>query len=145
MISKIFNSLEGSWNFSRIISQQGAVVQGIARFTRQEQNTLLYREEGQLTMSDGTVFPISQEYLYRHAKDQISVFFAKASTELLHTLNFERSYTASGMHQCAKDAYHARYNFSQLEQNRFHLVYEVKGPKKNFQIETIFERNTGVS
>jgi len=135
--SQIFNSLEGRWKFSRLITDQGSV-EGVAYFRRTDDNpnVLFYREEGVFTSLQGIQYDISQEYEYRYSEDRIDVLFARERNRLLHSLEFIGPNQASGIHLCGYDTYCAGYQFHFPD--RFELQYVVKGPKKNYQIETRF-------
>jgi|SRR5579871_1205585 len=139
-ISKIFYSLKGHWKFSRHITDQGTV-EGIACFRKKANHphVLLYREEGVFTSLKGQQHRISQEYEYRYSEEKIDVFFARERNQLLHSLEFTGPHQASGQHLCGKDTYFAAYQFH--FPGSFELQYVVKGPKKDYQIQTLFSKH----
>ncbi len=142
-ISKIFYSLEGFWKLSRHITDQGTV-EGIACFRKKANhpNVLLYREEGVFTSLNGQRFDISQEFEYRLTEERIDVFFSREHDRLLHSLEFIGPNQASGRHLCGYDNYCAAYQFH--FPGSFELHYVVKGPKKDYQIQTLFSKyNSG--
>jgi hypothetical protein len=140
MVSRIFCSLEGTWKLSRIIPNQGSV-EGVAHFKKDPSypDILFYREEGVFTFSDGNQYAISQEYEYRYSKEKISVYFVRDRDRLLHYLEFTEPNKASGMHLCGCDIYFATYEFKLPSE--FELMYDVQGPKKNYRIQTVFEKS----
>ena len=116
-LTKIFQSLEGTWNFHRTISNYGNIV-GTAAFKRSatENNLLHYREEGELKSENGESFQVYREYLYRYQNDRISVFFAEETERLLHTLEFQDTTIAKARHLCSCDVYDATYEFTSLDE-----------------------------
>jgi hypothetical protein len=140
MVFRTFCSLEGYWKLSRIITNQG-FIEGIAYFKKKAHypDTLFYREKGMFTPLNGKSLDISQEYEYRYSKEKISVFFARERYRLLHSLEFAEPNKALGEHQCGCDTYRATYQFALPDE--FELTYVVKGPKKDYQIKTIFKKS----
>ncbi len=144
LTSAIFHFLEGTWHFTRRISHYGQM-QGTATFRKAPSNgnQLHYREDGQLQSNDGTSMTAFREYNYRLENGVISVYFT--DQKLFHTLIFDQTasdhttITATATHLCECDTYDATYTFK--IPNEFFLRYTVKGPKKEFSIETIFQRN----
>jgi hypothetical protein len=129
-IEKLFSNLEGLWHFKRLVSNYGTL-EGTALFKKISPNTLHYREEGH--SSHGTFF---QEYLYEYASE-ISVYFMDKS--LLHRLQFKHKLTmARAEHLCKCDHYSAEYEF--LNEQQWRLNYLVRGPKKDFSIQTQFTK-----
>lgn len=138
-LTKIFQSLEGTWSFHRTISNYGNIV-GTATFKKSatENNLLHYREEGELKGANGESFQVYREYLYRYQNDRISVFFAEKNERLLHTLEFQDTTIAAARHLCSCDVYDATYEFTSLDE--FKLAYRVIGPNKNYSMITVFKR-----
>lgn len=145
MLSKvieIFRNLEGHWKFKRQISEEGSS-HGEAHF----QNTAWpltfhYREDSIFTTTQGADFKTFREYIYRYENGTISVFFIDPPDSLFHTLTFDTDnqypILAHAKHLCDCDTYDATYNF--LSPIAFTLTYRVKGPKKDYRIETSFEK-----
>lgn len=142
----IFNILKGAWRFKRVISDNG-IVNGVAEFKEAKPETLHYREEGEWLNAD-QIFRISKEYQYCYdAKaDKITVYFFEQgqADKIFHEIKLvsltdkESIAQGSGEHQCEADHYKAQYRF--FNQNKFSLFYQVKGPKKDYISETIFNR-----
>ena len=137
-----FTFLEGAWRFHRTIST-GATVEGTAVFAKRPDtdNTLDYREDGTCTMPEGSIFTAYMKYVYRFHNEKISVHFA--DDRFFHALQFHLEsdpLTATAQHLCVCDTYQATYTF--FERNRFQLLYEVQGPKKNYTIKTLFTKGS---
>lgn len=135
-MKKIFDSLEGHWQWRRTISEQGTA-QGKASFTRLSPTQLAYREDGLLS-TQSTDFKMFRTYTYQLEEENISVFFAGHTNSLFHRLQFTSPITASASHLCLCDHYEATYTF--LNPTTFRLTYQVKGPKKDYTIDTTFEK-----
>jgi hypothetical protein len=140
VIASIFQSLEGSWRFHRVISNAGRI-EGRAVFTRSK-DILRYREDGLFFRKDKETLKVFREYdyLYNREKDQICVYFTEEPKRLFHTLEFYHNLpiTAKATHLCQCDTYEALYEFTSSDE--FTLAYCVKGPKKDYSITTIFNR-----
>jgi hypothetical protein len=133
-ITSIFRSLEGQWQLTRTISNKGSMT-GTALFTKTTPQLLHYREEGVLTLANGTSHNASQKYIYRLLDNKISVFVAETPERLLHDLEFDAD-VATGKHLCLLDCYNATYKF--LNEHSFTLTYKVNGPQKDYTIHTLF-------
>jgi len=146
-IQQIFQTLAGTWTLHRTISGAGHV-DGIACFKAVAMNGLHYQEAGVFTaLAKGNKYQIEREYFYGYdtANNKISVHFAQAeqATDLLHDLHFipaslETIPLATALHHCRYDKYEAQYSF--FNDDQFKLIYSVKGPAKNYTVETLFNR-----
>lgn len=144
-IDLIFSSLKGNWQLDRHIYNFGEI-KGSARFIEVGQGKLLYREQGMLTMILGAQLSVFREYLYCLDKGKIIVYFVEGSNpkRMFHILNFISTFdqgfplTASVHHLCKEDLYQGEYLFT--SKNQFKLTYVVKGPKKDYITESVFER-----
>jgi hypothetical protein len=138
--SRIFCSLEGHWKFSRVVSNHGSI-EGIACFRKisHRPDILFYREKGTFTSLKDLQLDISQEYEYRYAKDKIAIYFCREPDRLLHSLEIMELNKATAEHLCGSDTYRATYQFHCPD--RVELLYTIKGPHKDFQIQTAFSRN----
>ncbi len=141
MIKTIFHHLEGFWQFCRTVPN-GSVI-GTARFTKQGSEELYYREEGRMTFLNGSSHRVYREYVYKLEKGVISVFFYEKPLRLFHHLEVadasDYPITARGVHLCGCDQYDAIYQFEGPD--KFSLKYLIQGPKKDYSIFTIFEKN----
>ncbi|MBS0603935.1 MAG: hypothetical protein JSS60_02740 [Verrucomicrobia bacterium] len=141
LATRIFHSLEGRWTLSRFISGHGKM-EGTATFKKNSSdNTCLhYREEGVFIGDNGKANNVFREYYYRLSNDTISVLFSKKPEKLFHILSFADTspITATASHLCECDNYDAIYTFATPDE--FTLFYSVKGPKKDYSIQTVFKR-----
>jgi len=152
-MKKIFNQLQGGWQFERVLRENVSLVslgtaKGIANF-KPHHNTLSYKEEGILINSDHALLKVHKEYLYYYLENQDLIEKHTAhnenSTGVMYTLKFDeaenfQSLYATGLHICKNDLYEAIYHFDTENFNKFKLVYRVKGPNKNYISETSYER-----
>ncbi|KAL8756390.1 MAG: hypothetical protein Q9184_004516 [Pyrenodesmia sp. 2 TL-2023] len=123
----------------------------------------LYAENGTFTADQGLTFQATKKYVYTYqrASDTICVYFVKpedgkTADYLFHELRFEESsevkniqkrqvecaIKASSYHLCDKDHYIPRYSFRLHNGalNDWNLVYEVKGPQKDYITEASYTR-----
>jgi Family of unknown function (DUF6314) len=137
-VLEVFNSLKGNWQIFRTINQN-IIVRGNASFSEQGTNQFVYREEATVIL-DQQKMNAYQAYFYSYANEQIDV--SNHAGQLMYSLMFEgeRSlpFKAYGHHQCHEDVYQATYQFFT---HRIQLEYKVNGPKKNYLITTVFDRN----
>lgn len=143
MISKEkFLSLQGKWALKRSTNGFGDM-QGIAVFSPfiDQRPALLYREEGVFLTSQEGLFDFYREYIYFLADQKIDVYFSSKSIKqalFLSLTSSSSNCSVTGAHTCKDDLYLATYQF--LGDNTFTLHYDVKGPKKDFTIKTLFQR-----
>ncbi len=139
--NRIFQSLRGKWTFTRMISDQGKI-EGTAIFKEDllDKNFLHYKEEGIFKVDDGKTHATYRDYYYRLIGEQICVYFTEKPERLFQTLIFADTspLTATASHLCIADTYDAIYTFT--AQDAFSLCYRVKGPQKDYSIQTHFKR-----
>lgn len=156
-IQKIFNCLQGPWNFERTIISKNpdfpsGEVSGHASFNliSSDNNSLHYQERGEFRTKNGETFKVQKEYLYRYIKetDKIEKYFIEANGErLFYQLRFDhtrwpKSLSATAEHLCNQDQYSAYYEFLGNEDfHIFKLKYFSKGPEKDFQTHTCYTRS----
>ncbi|KAF1981422.1 hypothetical protein K402DRAFT_314337, partial [Aulographum hederae CBS 113979] len=196
--STIFESLNGEWNFHRILDSKLAhtpsgVVTGTATYTARPPTDskaiaeYMYAEEGSMTMENGLTFTTRRRYIWRLSPSlappstttsahlttspptsNISVFFVAQDNEtsdgLFHSMDMndaeigtsssssaatsKNQISACGNHFCAPDQYETDYkfNFGDTGESgtkaltQFRIVYNVKGPNKDYVSHTIFTR-----
>lgn len=138
----VFNSLIGEWNLSRIISNT-ATTNGVAEFKARKQDQLDYVEHCTVRMHTGQSFSAYQEYLYQLRDDEITVFALNSHSQtVMHRLFFTYEYPflkATSRYSCNSDSYDAIFLF---QYNQLRLIYQVKGPNKNYLIQTHLQRRT---
>ncbi|WP_112107354.1 DUF6314 family protein [Parafrankia sp. Ea1.12] len=141
--AEIFAQLEGTWALRREIPGIGTM-DGAAFFDPLLPGTLLYREEGRLSLQSGYSGPATREYYYLLEKDHIRVTFADAppGERTFVTLRPERgsgdTFRAADVHYCTPDLYSATYHFSN---ERLTISTGVRGPKKDYTILTTLTRD----
>ncbi|KYR01254.1 hypothetical protein DLAC_02374 [Tieghemostelium lacteum] len=152
---RAFRSFSGRWNFTREIlhknNNERFSVNGIAKFQQLnvgDENTLQYQEEGVMKqLSNSQTFNITQRYIYQYdePKDQITVYFDENPKRLFHHLTTTTSVgeisncqAVRGYHLCELDHYNATYQF--LSDREFQIIYSVQGPKKDYEIKTLFTK-----
>jgi hypothetical protein len=139
-VDALFDRLEGAWDLGRTIESQ-ATMTGIAEFRRHDPNTLGYREEGRVQLSDGKGFDAHREYRFERAPHGFLVFFAEEPPRLFHRIELIRDGDAlagSATHLCAPDVYDSDYRF--LADGTFVICHTVRGPRKDYVSTTVFKR-----
>lgn len=139
----VFSDLSGEWQFSREIDDHTRFLgKAIFKVLNGFANTLHYREEAQITSEAGKQQQSYREYLYKLVNDNtIDVYFYSDNKIQGHfiKLQFDNNQNSvSASHVCKQDIYTMEYFFG--IDNEFRIQCRVKGPKKNFKINTIFER-----
>ncbi len=120
-------------------------MQGTARFCAHAPGVWHYQEQGlAVWRHSAQKIPVHRAYAYVRQQGTIAVYFWDAALQqpaaLLHTLAFVPGavLTATGRHRCGNDTYTARYCF--VDDGCFRLTYEVRGPRKHDDIQTLFQR-----
>jgi len=136
---EIFKYFVGSWDINRIVGHIG-IAQGVAKFVLKDSHNILYREDLNVLYNNSTK-PESayKEYIYIYNQDTQKIMKKFTDNrlfyELTHDFNGRKAY---GEHLCECDNYKATYEF--LNQDCFTLSYDVRGPQKDYVIETKFTR-----
>lgn len=130
----IFESFEGQWLLTREIIPHGAF-KGTASFTKIDDLTLQYKEQGELTLNnDVKLSDVSKRYLYKLEEGGIAVYFDDGVTkgDLFHRLEFDKNGIAIATHKCSPDFYKTKItlNFP----NSFKMSCSVSGLHKKYQI-----------
>ena len=165
----VFRALHGRWTLNRIYSSRlpeypSGPSTGTAEFIPRKASRsddsqnykieYLYSEKTLLTTSTGLQLQGSQQYIYQYDEphDKLEVYFAKRDEAatldyLFHQVNFEphsdsSPWKAKSSHFCSPDNYEVEYTFffkgSNLE--KWNIEYEVKGPRKDYHMETWYSR-----
>jgi hypothetical protein len=93
-------------------------------------------------------------YIYRYdeSRDNMELYFVKRDKSAsldryFHRLEFEphstgEAWTAKATHLCNDDTYDVKYTFffKGAELRRWGTIYEVRGPRKNYRLESWYER-----
>jgi len=138
---QLVSFLPGLWKLKRHITHAFPTIEsydafGEAKFSVLEDNVLLYQEEIQMRhLKTGEVNDGTQEYFYKYepSLEEWCKYFKDG--RLFYKLDFFEK-EASGAHMCQDDRYEARYLFDSNE--KISLTYTVKGPKKDYRLETSY-------
>lgn len=135
---QIFDSLVGKWNLQRTLGRHG-VIHGTAAFNIGVQpNVLLYREDFIIKNLNQSLVHSYKEYEYHFDQAKIIKYFKQTSNEssIFYELEFIEDNFAVATHLCNQDNYKAEYRF--YDYGKFKLKYCVKGPSKDYTIDTEF-------
>jgi hypothetical protein len=162
----IFRSLQGDWSLQRsLISSiatypSGTFIGRAKFFPRAPTEPLaydaeyLYFEEGAFETSNGLKFQANRRYSYRYSEagDRLSVWFVKPDNKtvdyLFHELEIldpegvEGGWRARAHHLCVDDTYDVKYEFRfrGVGIEEWRLAYSVRGPQKDYRIESVYRR-----
>ena len=136
---------EGKWFLERTIFHSNedrpyGIANGVAYFTSADKKSLIYKEEGKLSLiSTGQEYPFYRSFIYVFEGDQVEIFFNDGfnSGQLYQSYNLDfdnRVLTPSIQHICKDDCYNGIYSI--VSPSAYKLQTAIKGPKKNFKIET---------
>lgn len=134
-LERIFHTLQGVWSLSRTVHGHGKM-HGTATFIKKSPCTLFYTETGLLKLHDGPAFESYRNYIYELKNEKITAFFEDG--RFFHELEFDTGVDARGHHECGLDLYRASYRFN--GPRSFELQWAVTGPKKDYIIQTNFEK-----
>lgn len=136
---ELFKYFIGSWDINRIVGPLG-FAQGVAKFVPKDPNNILFREDLKVIYNH-TSKPESayKEYLYMYDQENEKIMKKFVDDRLFYELEPDfNNRKAYGEHLCDCDNYKATYTF--LDEDSFILSYEVRGPQKDYVIETKYER-----
>lgn len=137
--------LLGIWSFEREISGYGGM-SGVATFEPIDGDRSLYEESGELRLDDGQRLHAERRYVYEWLDKGFAVYFHDTG-ELFHRVTFadcgEGEWRASANHLCKADSYISEYLFG--VDGTFEVRHEVRGPKKDYMILTVYRRNETAS
>jgi len=146
IISKIiFNQLIGVWNLERQIT--GCLGQGFLSgqsiFTKIDDTRLKCFETGQLILN-GIQNEVNRTYIYEYHDDKIIVYYddPHRKGDILHELHFIKQaddYIANHCHICGYDSYDL--SFTASADGNIKMTYAVKGPHKNYRMESQLTRS----
>lgn len=139
----IFDWLQGEWAFVREIPGY-ASVRGEARITATGEDTARYEETAVVSLVQGGTLRGTQCYLYRRLAPPLNgmdVSFCETG-ELFERLEFsarpEGGLEAQARFLCAADVYESVFTVD--AKGRLHAKHAVRGPRKNYQVETTYTR-----
>lgn len=149
-LQHIFAQFNGAWSFERSITSlldttSIARATGIALFTADTQSLLRYEENGQLMLTDTHAAPSSffRHYLYVLRENAIHVLYGDGPQKdaLYQELIYDTQNSilrSSATHVCGDDCYDSVYHL--MDDNMFSLNTTVRGPRKDYVINTHFVR-----
>ena len=139
--SDITKKLIGSWSLNRVIEGQ-ATMQGTAIFAPLDSRWLAYREQGCLTLANGTTMQAEREYLFSSSDDGFKVFFREDPPRLFHEIRLSASsgveLSGHALHLCKRDEYRSTYTF--LPVGTFVVRHVASGPGKDYAMNTTYTR-----
>lgn len=136
---KIFKNLTGTWNLSREIENFGRAA-GTATFVYTELNSIHYREDIKVEPFTTDSYKAFREYFYKYDKEEDKIIMYFKDLKLFSELEIYGEKNLAGEHLCGLDNYNVLFDF--LSQDKFITSYYVKGPKKDYKIETTYVRTS---
>jgi hypothetical protein len=138
-----YAGLLGEWDLVRSITGQGPIT-GRAVFTPEGIERLRYREHVVIT-SDEKKVKAHREYVYLFSRDSIEIIHGSGENIGEHFLRLvpawdpsRGEFVAAGSHLCKLDLYDGEFRFALPAS--FSSTYLVKGPSKDYRIETSYKR-----
>jgi hypothetical protein len=139
----VFDWLQGEFSFVREIPGY-ASVRGKARITATGNDAARYEETAVVSLVQGGRLRATQCYLSRRLPAPLNgmeVFFCETG-ELFERLEFgvrtDGSLEARARFLCAADAYES--TFAVDPQGLLRVEHTVRGPRKNYRVETLYTR-----
>lgn len=131
------SDFEGQWTLNRQIKdhlgQMNGAMVGSATFTARADGALDYREEGTLTLADGSTFAARRFYRWCSDGAGIAVFFDDGGP--FHHFR-PQGVTDGTTHLCGADTYQVAYDFSNWP--RWSATWQVTGPRKRYTSMSLF-------
>ncbi|MEZ5920728.1 MAG: DUF6314 family protein [Parvularculaceae bacterium] len=133
----------GEWKMTRVIrdylgAREGDA-KGVAIFSRAETPQTLHCRENMLVDYGGRRWPAEQELHWRFLNAWPELYFADG--RFFCAMHLERNaeyWRADLVHECGEDFYKGEIEIA--NENFWRLVWRVKGPRKDYALETTFER-----
>jgi Family of unknown function (DUF6314) len=147
---RVFSILAGRWQFDRIVPGVASLL-GQASFAPvgRTPSSLRYKEQGDLRLDAGSTYAAACRYLYCLLGARIVIEFADGANRgaVLHDLSFAASridarvLVAHHRHSCWPDNYELAMRIAGSD--RFETHYRIAGPRKNYEMHTVYERERG--
>ncbi len=145
IINAVFNQLIGIWGLERQIDDRSGhgVLSGQCIFTPIDENRLLCEERGELRYN-GVEIEASRSYIYECRDDKIIILYndLHRKGDVLHELDFSNegdTQIARHCHLCVTDTYDLE--FQLLGNGKIQMNYVVKGPHKDYTMNSILTRH----
>ncbi|EET47870.1 DUF6314 family protein [Thalassobium sp. R2A62] len=133
------DDFRGTWQVSRVIADAASGTQslfaGIAEFSEQGTDQLAYREQGQMTLPDGTTLAATRGYQWTFSKDRVWVGFEEGQP--FHDFS-PQGHEDGTEHLCINDLYRVRYDFAAFPV--WSATYRVTGPRKDYNLRSLYHR-----
>ena len=140
----------GAWAIDRTITYVGdvthATATGVATFIPQADGALLLAESGKLTLVEtGVTVDFTRKYRYVFDDDGVAIYFQDDPTQndgLYQSYSWDETsgrLTSRDKHLCVLDIYDAQFHMQ--DARTFWQNTVVTGPKKDYQIKTVFSKN----
>lgn len=113
---------------------------GVASFLKRGAGRYFYKEETELTLPSGEVLRGERAYIYQFQPRGFCVFFAQEPERLFQQVELtakDGGWQGRGEHVCGGDVYQSLYHFYD---DGFRILHEVRGPRKNYRIDTVYTR-----
>ncbi|GGF06637.1 hypothetical protein SAMN05443634_1136 [Chishuiella changwenlii] len=144
----ILSFLLGDWTIYREIYSDELLsgqAEGYVTFEESESNSLSYTEKGETYFFDiKKLIPFQKKFLYEFSLDTLTVYFADGvdNGKIYQHYALEdfqnKKVESSEKHFCGNDIYQSYYVIKSDEE--FFMKTIINGPKKNFIIDTLFEK-----
>lgn len=144
-LKNLFNELRGEWVLERNIQtpEGNAQFKGHCVFTEMDDGRLLCHETGTLNLN-GHESEANRSYIYAYEENRVVIFYndPHRQGDVLHELFFKPqggSYVAAHCHLCGQDTYDL--TFTMRADSRIQMDYVVKGPHKDYAMQTLLTRH----
>lgn len=143
---ELFHALKGAWDLVRTID--GRIAQGrfLGRcsFTPIDNRHLHYSECGVLDVAGHLVDGSTRQFIYAFEAGRILILYDDPfrKGEIMHELQFKDGYAAHS-HVCVADRYDL--SFHVVNSGQIRINYTVKGPEKDYHMESVLSRRAEVS
>lgn len=139
MSQLLYNVFIGHYSFERSISSPQVTFSGTAIFKKSTDNKILYREEGQYSLRDAEQV-YYQERIFVLDNTQFNIY--KNDESILHNFTIDNvrffPIKLKHIHHCNKDQYTLTLDIH--SEDSFVSLYLIKGPSKDFTINTKYTR-----
>ena len=143
----ILRLLIGKWRITRDITNNinqsfSGSASGTAEFLALNTNTLSYNEHVRIFYNNGFRTGGAASYKFKIKKSKLHQYTSGTSKEshmfkLIFFIENNSTY-AEATYSCERDKYIVNYSFNNT--NKLSIIYLVSGPKKDYRIQTNFER-----
>jgi hypothetical protein len=134
----------GEWTFERKILVAGALhgeATGIAVFTVDGENKLLYNERGELELSEGGKYSFTRSFIYEFEVDKLTLIYNDGANFGQHYQTYQpegERMVSLTPHVCGSDVYDGY--FEKLSANSYNQYVKVIGAKKDYEVVTVYSK-----